>query len=511
MAFAAALVLALLALVIAPGYSFYFDVTPKVAVLLVGTAVLLTLAARRKESPRGPRLFAVLLLFNGASLGFSTACSANRALSIYGGSERCFGALAQAAAMLFAWLVAWQSAGRPDRGRIVLRGVSISGVVVGVCGVVRPPGTLGDTGHLASWLIMSAFLSMALADMEPHRVARGLARAAVVLTLAALIFMGVRAAPWAGPHRLLWRDSLSMAARRPAAGYGPEIFLAEFPHFESKPLAQVNPDAVYSSPHNAFLDTLVSQGLAGLLLLCGLCVAGIAAAWKRRAVWLAAALVAGIVALQFDSFIVPTAALFFTTIGLAVALAEEPGATRPSPAFSAVSPLLVVPLIYFALRFVLADHALWTTRRLLEARDLSAATAEYDAYNFWRLPGASADVWYSRSWLEVARSASDPSVRSQALAIAEQAGQRATVNAEEPFRAWYNLAQIAASQDNSENVSRNLRWAISAFPNWYLPHWMLSQRLLGESRVEESQKEAALAAELDAGHHPEFAPLFVIR
>ncbi len=523
MAFAAALLMGvvagLLALMsateMAPGYT--------AVALLVGSAGLLILAARRTESPRGPRLFGILLLLNAASLAVSTALSTNRALSLYGGTGRCFGALMQCVTMLFAWLVAWQSAGLPELARVVMRGVSIAGFIVAAYGAVRPPGTLGDASHLVTWLLMSAFLSIALSRMETHFGWRGLARSLAALTLAGLIVIGARSAPRAGTnqrsdshqgsdsHRLLWRDSLSMAARRSVVGYGPEVFLAEFPRFESKALAEANPDAIYESPRNALLDALVSQGAPGVLLLGALCIASFTAAWKRRDVWLAAALAVGVVGLQFNSFNVPMAVLFLTTIALTTALAEQPAAPRPSPIFSAVAPVLVVALLYFALRLTIAGHALATTRRLLAGRDLQAATGEYDAYEFWRLPGASADLWYSRSWLEVARTATDSSVRSQAVAIAEQAAQRAVANSEEPFLAWYNSAQISAFQDHFEDAERSLRWAISTHPNWYLPHWMLAQQLLRESRLDESQKEAALAAELDAGHHPEIAPMFVIR
>ncbi len=510
MAFLAAVVVGLLALIVAPGYSFYFDVTPKAVVLLAGTAGLLILAARRPEAPRPPRLFTILLLLNASSLAISTAFSTNRSLSLYGGSGRGFGALTQSVAMLFAWLVAWQSAGRPDRARVVLRGVSISAVLAAAYGMVHPPGTMGDAGQLVTWLLMGVFLCVALSTMETHRASRGLARLAAALTLVAIIAISVRAQPWSGPHRLLWRDSLSMAARRPMAGYGPEVFLAEFPHFLSRTLVQQNPDSVYDSTHNAFLDTLIAQGAPGSLLLCGLCVAGLAAAWKHRSMWLAAALAAGIVGLQFTSFTMPTAVLLLTTIGLTTALAATPGAPRPSPIFSALAPMLVVAVLYFALRLTIADHALVATRHLLDVRDLQAATAEYDAYGFWRL-GASADVWYSRAWLEIARTTRESAVKSQALAIADQAAQRAVANAEAPALAWYNWAQISAFQNNSEDAQRSLRWAISASPNWYLPHWLLAQHLLREARLDEAEKESALAAELDAGHHPEIAPIYVIR
>jgi len=554
MAFAQALAIGLIALIVAPGYAFYFDVTPKSAVLLVGTAGLLILAARGREAPRGPRLFATLLLWNAASLAVSTAFSPNRSLSLYGGTWRCFGAAMQCVAMLFAWLVAWQSTGRPGRVRTVLRGVSVAGSLAAgyaiaqyrVGSAVRPAGTLGDAGYLANWLSMAVFLGLALAQMETHRVWRGVAYAAAALALAGVFVTGARTAmfglaagvlvwlgcggfrrprrvllaaaavvlcgaafwfspgdPGAGAHPRLWRDALSMAAERPLAGYGPEVFLAGFPHFESKALARADPDLVYESPRNILLDALVSQGVPGLLLLCGLCWAGFAAAWRRKAGWLAAALAAGIVSQQFTAFIMPTAVLFLTVIALAAALAKEPEAPRPSPAIAAAVPFFALALVYFALRLTMADHALAVTRRLLDAREWRATTAEYETYWFWRLPGSSADLWYSRSWMEVARSTADPAVRAQALAISKEAAGRATEDAEEPFVAWYNRAQVCALEDNAEDAEASLRRAIAARPNWYLPHWILAQELLRESRWDAARTEAALAVELDACHHPE--------
>jgi hypothetical protein len=506
MAFVAALVIGLLALAIAPGHAFYFDVTPKAVVLLAGTAALLVLTARRPEAPRAPRLFTALLLLNGGSLAISTVLSTNRSLSLSGGTWRGFGALMQCAAMAFAWLVAWVSAGRPDRVRAILRGVAISAILAGAYGILRPPGTLGNAAQLTGWLLPSVFLSMALAKMESRRAWRGAARMAAALSLAALIVIGARTTPWAGHHQLLWHDSLSMVARRPLAGYGPEVFLAEFPRFESKTLAQASPDTIYESPRNAFLDVLVAQGALGLLLLCGLIAVGLRAAWKRQDAWLIAALSAGVVGLQFTSFAAPTAVLFLTTIGLAAALAQKLAAPRPAPVFSVAAPVLVLAVLYFALRIALADHELIVTKRLLEIGDFRAATAEYEVYGFWRLPGTSADVWYSRSWMAVARTATDSGVRAQALEISSQAAQRALLNAEEPFLAWYNCAQISAFRDASEEAERDLRGAIGAHPNWYLPHWMLALQLIHDSRWDEAQKEIVLAAELNAGHHPEIAP-----
>src|ERR1035441_8898155 len=145
------------------------------------------------------------------------------------------------------------------------------------------------------------------------------------------------------------------------------------------------------------------------------------------------------------------------------------------------------------------------TKRYFDTSELPSATAEYETYWFWHLPGTSADLWYSRSWMGVARSTHEAAVWQQAMAISEQSAARATDNAEEPFAAWYNLAQISALLDNYLATESSLRRAIDSHPNWFKPHWMLARQLRLESRLDEARKEAALAAELDAGHHPEVA------
>src|SRR4051812_6988777 len=119
MAFLQAVFVGLLALIIAPGWLFYFDVTPKVLVLTVGCALLSMIATRSKETAAAPRVFTLLLLLNAASLGLSTLLSANRSLSLFGSTWRSFGLIVQCMAMLFAWMVAWQCVGRVDRVRVI--------------------------------------------------------------------------------------------------------------------------------------------------------------------------------------------------------------------------------------------------------------------------------------------------------------------------------------------------------------------------------------------------------
>jgi O-antigen ligase len=589
MALLQAVVIGLIAFIIAPGYFFYFDVTPKAIVLLAGTATALFCAAFIGSGGVRTLRFTSLLLLAAASLGVSTALSTNPALSLFGANWRRFGAVAQWATLLFAWLVAAHTAGRPDRARVILRGVSAAGLVTAIYGIaqyfgwdpllpaaayhigegiwtiVRPPGTLGHASYFATWLVFVIFLGLALAASETGAFWRRLAFTAAALALVAMLLTGTRAAilgllagcavwlywrgfrltrrllalaaailmagavfyyspagwqlrsrarwsaedPWGGARLILWRDSLRMGLNRLPAGYGPEVFTAAFPRFESRELARAYPDFAHESPHNMFLDALVAQGIPGLLILCGLCVAGFAAARRLRArqsamaACLAAALAAGIVSQQFTVFTIPTAVIFYTTLALAIGLAAEPAAPRRRIPFAVGAVLAALALFYAAARITVAGHALALAQRSLESGQLQEAAAQYSRYDRWRFPGASADLWYSRALMVVAQKAPSPLVQLQVLAQSGAAALRATRTAEDPFNAWYSLAALCASQNDAVGAERSLRAAVAANPNWFKPHWTLAQVLLVEGRMEDARREAALAAELNAGKNPE--------
>jgi len=585
MALFQAAVIGLIALIVTPGFLFYFDVTPKVAVLLAGAGLVLLGATALRPAHR---LFSLLLLLNAVSLGVSTAFSVQPALSWFGTNWRRFGAVPQAAVLLFAWLVSQHTAGRPDRVRTILRGVAASGAISAVYGIaqyfgwdpllpaaayhigegiwtiVRPPGTMGYVSYFATWLLAVSFLSMALYTMETSAAWRRIALATAALAAIAMLLTGTRAAvlglvagvavwlyrsgfrvtrrivaaaavllvaagafyfsppgwklrsrtrwfiedPWGGARPILWRDSLRMGAARPAAGYGPEVFTAAFPRFESKALAQAYPDFSYESPHNMFLDALVSQGLPGLAILCGLCVVGLKKARESGAAsWIAAGVAAGMVAQQFTVFIVPTAMIFYTMIALVAGwdrrLRLSTGRSRLF--FRMALAPVALALIYLAVRFTIADRALALARRGVESGDLAAATEQYGRYQRWHLPGATADLWYSRALLNLAIQSPIPLVRFQATLQSAAAGLRATTNAEEPFDAWYSMAEVYAAENDSVRTESSLRAAIAASPNWFKPHWALAQLLRMESRMDDAEHEAALAAELNGGKNPEVA------
>jgi tetratricopeptide (TPR) repeat protein len=308
--------------------------------------------------------------------------------------------------------------------------------------------------------------------------------------------------PWGGARPLLWRDSLRMGLARPLAGHGPETFRAAFPHYESVALARAYPDFAHESPHNIILDALVAQGIAGVLLLGAWCALGFGAAWKIRgkhpdlAACLAGALAAGVVSQQFTVFTIPTAVIFFGTIALTAGLADR---SDDVPAKAVRRFAIGLPLLYFAVRLALADHALALVQRDLAAGNLTAAAAHYES------SGQTSDLWYSRALITAAGKAPNIGDRLQALYRASLAGERATRTAEDPFNAWYSLSTIRAAQNNAAGTEQCLRAAIGAHPTWFKPHWTLAQVLYLESRKDEALREAERAVDLDGGKHPEVA------
>ncbi len=584
MALLAGLLIGLVGLILVPGWSFYFDVVPKVAVLLMGTACMLL--SGRFEPKRLPRILRLLLLPWVLWLVVSALFSADMMRSIGGTNWRRFGMITQFAIILFTAMVASHTAGRPDRARTLLRGVALAGLLAGAYGIaqyfgwdpflpaaayhvgqgvgaiVRPPGTLGYASYFATWLVFVACLAMALAGMETSARWRALAYSVAGVAAVATVLTGTRAAllglaaasgvaaygrvrlnrkvvagvvvavvagaafywspaglqmrhrtrwfvedPWGGARLLLWRDSLRMGLARPLAGYGPEVFTAQFPAFESKELARAYPDYAHESPHNIFLDALVSQGIPGVLILAGLCVAGFMARGKGTR-WITAALAGGVVCQWFTAFTAPTALIFFTTVALALGLAaDDLPQRRPSVGLTIDwVPLIVLFLMLMSngIPLIVADHALAQARRALDTGDLISAAADFQKYQRWsRRSGNSSDLWYSRALLALAGRTTDPAVRTSALATATVAGSKATKTAEDPFNAWYNLAEIYAARNDADMTETCLRQAITARPNWFKPHWTMARLLVTESRWKEAEREAVLAVDLDGGKNIE--------
>jgi O-antigen ligase len=209
----------LLPLILAPQLLFFYDVTPKILVLLAGAAIalLLGLCEPRAQSP-ALRVFGILLGMQGAWLVVSTLLSQDPALSFGGGGWRRFGLVSQVAVLLVAWIAAQHTAGRHDRVRYLLRAIAGAGILAALYGIaqyfswdplldarayhigdapltiVRPPGPLAYVSYFATYLLSVIFAGVALALLEKSSAWKIVGSAAGIVGTVALVFTGTRAA-----------------------------------------------------------------------------------------------------------------------------------------------------------------------------------------------------------------------------------------------------------------------------------------------------------------------------
>jgi len=318
--------------------------------------------------------------------------------------------------------------------------------------------------------------------------------------------------PSGGARPQLWRDSLRMALQRWWVGTGIETFSSNFPRFQSRELARAYPDFYHESPHNMFLDAFAAQGVLGIAALAGLNALGFYAGWQGRTKdaalsgALSAGLAAELVSGQFVSFTLPTALFFYLTVALLVAMrgvkVTACSRARPGSAwldhgerivrFSSVP--FAAAMAAFAIQLLLYDRALAKTNQLVRSNNIVQAASEYDRAQKWRLPGASADLWYSRAMAA-------HKAWSESLRAAIEAPQRA----EDPQNAWYNLAAFYAAENDAARTEQSLRSAIGCAPNWFKPHWTLARLLAAAGRLRDAEAEATVAADLDGGKNPEVA------
>jgi O-antigen ligase len=229
-------VVALVPLLITPGLLFYFDITPKIVVLLAGVSVMLLFCNNNVNNVRtllreGPgRWFAALLGAEWLSAVVSTVFSTQPQLSSNGSSWRRYGLVSETALLVFTLLsAAWLAADR-RRIRTLLRLIAAGGAAAalygisqyfgwdpllparsyvigeGVLAIVRPPGPLGHADYFANWLLFVTFAGLALESRA--------ARVVSILAALAILLSGTRAALLG----LLVGGVVFFALRRPRIG-----------------------------------------------------------------------------------------------------------------------------------------------------------------------------------------------------------------------------------------------------------------------------------------------------
>lgn len=585
----------LIPILILPSCLFYFDITPKVAILLLGATLACGMVVRNTRSLRilwsSPNGRKIVLLFCvlAAVTVISTIGSSMQALSVSGGNWRRYGLITQLSLLAFTLLVA---AELHLKLRNTLRAIAISGSLIslytvmqyfgwdpllpsasyhigeGIWTIVRPPGTIGHADYLGCYLVFMVFLGGSLIVREECRWWRLVGGLTAAIGSFAVLLSGTRSAilgivvgcallafrlrpnlrqtaaalclmilvlgafyvsplglklrgrtrwyvedPVGGARLLLWRDSMRMAADRPVIGWGPETFSTEFAHFQSLELSRAFPDFYHESPHNIFVDELVSKGIVGAMTLLAFCGWAAMAAWRalkrRQDAPIGAAFLAGLATLQFNSFVVTTA--FFCFLTGVVLLASELGEvaqTEPSGprwqwpvAIGGIALALVFAI--FAVRLCVGDNLLARVKKRLDAADVMAASSLYESCRKWQPPGVNSDLYYSRHTFANQRKQRELMASVKAFQEAVQAGIRATQSGEDRQNAYYHLASIYAQVNNFVDAERNLRAAVHSSPNWFKPHWMLAKALDTRGRHAEAVVEAELAVERDGGKHPE--------
>ncbi len=218
------LIAALVPLLITPGALAYFDITPKISLLLLGMTLMLsqvranTYNARTLLSERAGKWLLGLLAALWMAHAISTLASSNRLLSLNGGSWRRMGLIPETGLLLFVVIAASWLAGQNDRLRVLLRAGAGSGALAAGYGIaqyfgwdpllpaqayqagegeftiVRPPGTLGHADYFAAWLVVVLFFAVALHRMEEKRWCRTAALSVIGLAALAIVLSGSRAA-----------------------------------------------------------------------------------------------------------------------------------------------------------------------------------------------------------------------------------------------------------------------------------------------------------------------------
>ena len=214
----------LVPLILAPHVLFYYDITPKVTVMLLGTAALLAFTSfsldyiRAFVGTRYGRLYAAAA---GASILvaiLTTVGAVHPLLSWNGSNWRRYGALTECATILAAFLIAAYVFRQELRIRAIMRGIYISGLIASVYGIaqyfgwdpllpssayeagegvfkiVRPPGPLGHADYFAAFLLWPAFLGLGAWRDERASVWRVLAVCSSAAGMIAIVLSGSRGA-----------------------------------------------------------------------------------------------------------------------------------------------------------------------------------------------------------------------------------------------------------------------------------------------------------------------------
>lgn len=410
---------------------------------------------------------------------------------------------------------------REEKGR--WRAVAVAATVLSALAIVatgtRAAMLAGAAGFVSLWLLSEfrlARLRLGWKPMVSAVLGLGLIASFYLSPAGARLRARVRWSgeePLGGARPLLWRDSLRMASARPITGFGPETFAAEFPRYQSAELARLFPAFYHESPHNSFLDVLTSEGIPGVLIAFGAIIAGLYAVRDARrgkhqplAAALGSALIASLVASLFTAVTLGPAFATLIVLAMLVAISrvdEEPAlALRvPTVVVKALAIPIALLLAAIAVELTISDFRL--ARFQSNSLNAAKAMALYESVMSSSLPGPGEDIYCSRKLTEVCKGTPDLVLLGRCSGLAARAASRATITADNPPNAWYNVAIFAAARNDAAGVERALKTSSELAPVWFKPHWAMANLLALAGRWPEARAEAERAAMLDAGKDAE--------
>ncbi len=224
MLLAAALTAFFAPLALTPHLLFYYDITPKIAFLLLGAAIALALTFKELDSLRafcGTPYGGLYAAATGAGIalaGIATLLSAHPGLAWNGSTWRRMGGLTECATFIAALWIAACALRSTERMAWLLRAICAAGLLSalygiaqyfgwdpflpkagyeageGVYRIVRPPGTLGHSDYFAAFLLWPVFLGIGLWRDERDSAFRILGASTAATGSIAILLSGSRGA-----------------------------------------------------------------------------------------------------------------------------------------------------------------------------------------------------------------------------------------------------------------------------------------------------------------------------
>jgi putative inorganic carbon (hco3(-)) transporter len=345
---------------------------------------------------------------------------------------------------------------------------------------------------------------------------------------------------------VLWRDALKMVPSYALIGCGPEGFRKAFLAYKSKELARVSPKANNESPHNAYLESALSHGLAGAALYVMMIVSTLLllARTRRQAPSsngrvVSTCLIASFAAVLAHNFFIfdqlTTGLYFFAFVALAAVaanvssthtVAPAPAASSQAPlkkpqakreglwwagqGLTAVTGLLLLVAIWYAIGLLKADVAAKERfaptitnsfeRFVQQGEYITDSPLPTGAYHllFARALDTYARALASQSPAKGASQASNDAaeVRQRALQLAIQYAEKSLAHTNTPDINYSLLASLALTTGDLDTLNRAATEAVRWDPNNYYTRWLMAEAHLARGEREQAAREAEIALDL---------------